>query len=64
LEFVDGLRAERVVISDFFHTPEPSFRVGCIGAIDPADMEAAVRAMDRVLHRMGVRGKVADSAGT
>jgi aspartate aminotransferase-like enzyme len=38
--------------------------VGCIGAIDPADMEAAVRAMDRVLHRMGVRGKVADSAGT
>jgi aspartate aminotransferase-like enzyme len=52
--FVDGLRAEGVVISDFYHTPEPGFRVGCIGAIEPSDMEVALNGMANVLDRLGI----------
>jgi 2-aminoethylphosphonate-pyruvate transaminase len=52
--FVDGLKAHGFVISNFYNTPLPSFRVGCIGAITPDDMTQAVRAMDAVLIEMGV----------
>jgi len=53
--FVDGLKAQGFLISNFYNTPEPSFRVGCIGAIEPEDMAAALRAIDRVLTDMGVK---------
>ena len=39
--FVDALKARGVLISNFYNTPTPSFRVGCIGAITPADMRRA-----------------------
>ena len=57
--FVDALKARGVVISNFFNTAAPSFRVGCIGAIEPEAMRYAVQAMDNALREMGVteRGK-------
>jgi 2-aminoethylphosphonate-pyruvate transaminase len=58
--FVDALKARGFLISNFYNTPEPSFRVGCIGAIEPADMAAAVGAMEEALDEMGIR----ERAGT
>ncbi len=52
--FVDGLKARGFVISNFYNTSEPSFRVGCIGAITPEDMAEFVVAMEAVLVEMGV----------
>lgn len=51
--FVDLLKARGVLISNFRNTPEPSFRVGCIGAVTPADMRRAVAAMGEALGEMG-----------
>lgn len=53
--FVDALKAEGFLISNFFDTPNPTFRVGCIGQVTPRDMAEFVAAVDRVLSRMGVR---------
>ena len=52
--FVDLLKARNVLISNFHNTPVPTFRVGCIGAITPADMADAVRAMHAALDEIGV----------
>ncbi len=52
--FVDALKARGVLISNFFNTPTPSFRVGCIGAITPADMRQAVAAMAEALNELGI----------
>ncbi len=52
--FVDAVKARGFVISNFYNTPEPSFRVGCIGAITPADMRAAVAAMGEALETLGI----------
>ncbi len=41
--FVDALKARGFLISNFYNTPCPSFRVGCIGAITPEDMPAPWR---------------------
>ena len=53
-KFVDALKARDVLISNFFNTPTPSFRVGCIGAITPDDMSRAVAAMDAALKEIGI----------
>lgn len=50
--FVDSLKVRGVLISNFDCTPEPSFRVGCIGAVEPADMRRAVAAMGEALAAM------------
>jgi 2-aminoethylphosphonate-pyruvate transaminase len=52
--FVHALKARGVLISNFYNTPAPSFRVGCIGAITPTDMRGAVAAMDAVLDEIGI----------
>jgi len=52
--FVEALKARGFVISNFYNTPEPSFRVGCIGCITPEDMAEAVNAMDEALIEIGV----------
>ena len=52
--FVDALKARGFLISNFYNTPEPSFRVGCIGAITPEDMAEAVIAIDAALVAIGV----------
>jgi 2-aminoethylphosphonate-pyruvate transaminase len=53
--FVDALKERGVLISNFYDTPEPSFRVGCIGAIAPQDMRTAVAAMAASLDALGIR---------
>lgn len=55
--FVDGLKRRGFLISNFYNTPTPSFRVGCIGAITPEDMTAFVAAIDAVLGEMQVRNR-------
>lgn len=52
--FVDGLKTRGFTISNFYNTPHPSFRLGCIGALTPEDMRSAVRAMGAVLDDMGI----------
>jgi 2-aminoethylphosphonate-pyruvate transaminase len=41
------------------NTEAPTFRVGCIGAVTPAEMRGAVAAMGEALEAMGVRERVA-----
>lgn len=55
--FVDALKRRSVLISNFFDTPEPSFRVGCIGQVTPHDMQRAVDAMVEALDEIGVRSR-------
>lgn len=57
--FVDQLKARGVLISNFYNTPQPSFRVGCIGAITPDDMLGAVRAMGDAMAALGLRTREA-----
>ena len=57
--FVDELKKRGVLISNFGCTEAPTFRVGCIGAVTPAEMRAAVAAMGDALDAMGVRERVA-----
>ncbi len=52
--FVDALKSRGFVISNFYTTDKPGFRVGCIGAIGPEDMTQAVAAMDAALTEIGV----------
>ncbi len=52
--FVDALKARGVLISNFHNTPVPTFRVGCIGAITPADLAGAVQAMHAALEAIGI----------
>jgi 2-aminoethylphosphonate-pyruvate transaminase len=53
--FVDALKQRGIVISNFYDTPDPSFRVGCIGAVTPADMQRAVGLMADALAEIGIR---------
>ena len=52
--FVDAVKRRGFVISNFYNTPLPSFRIGCIGAIEPADMVRFVAAADAALIELGV----------
>ncbi|HEX3348216.1 MAG TPA: 2-aminoethylphosphonate--pyruvate transaminase [Acetobacteraceae bacterium] len=55
--FVDRLKARGFLISNFANTAHPSFRVGCIGAVEPRDMCAFAAAVDSALDDMGVRSR-------
>lgn len=57
--FVDALKRRGVLISNFYNTEEPSFRLGCIGAVTPDDMRGAVAAMAGALDEMGIRARQA-----
>jgi 2-aminoethylphosphonate-pyruvate transaminase len=57
--FVDALKRRGVLISNFYNTEHPSFRVGCIGAVMPADMTRAVGAMGEALAEMGIERRMA-----
>jgi 2-aminoethylphosphonate-pyruvate transaminase len=52
--FVDALKARGVLISNFYSTEQPSFRVGCIGAVTPSDMTRAVAAMGEAIGELGI----------
>ena len=58
--FVDALKARGVLISNYYNTPAPGFRVGCIGAIMPSEMEAAVVTMDLALQDIGVKNRTGE----
>jgi 2-aminoethylphosphonate-pyruvate transaminase len=53
--FVDALKRRGVLISNFYNTPAPSMRLGCIGAISPEQMRGAVTAIGEALAEIGVR---------
>lgn len=53
--FVDALKRRGFLISNFYNTAQPSFRVGCIGAVTPDDLTRFVGAVDSALGAMGVR---------
>jgi 2-aminoethylphosphonate-pyruvate transaminase len=53
--FVDALKSREILISNFYNTPAPTFRVGCIGAITPDDMKGVVQAMDQALQEIGIK---------
>jgi 2-aminoethylphosphonate-pyruvate transaminase len=53
--FVDALKRRNVLISNFYNTPSPTMRIGCIGAITPDDMRNAVQAMAEAMDEIGVR---------
>jgi 2-aminoethylphosphonate-pyruvate transaminase len=57
--FVDALKRRGVLISNFYNTPTPGFRVGCIGAITPDDMRGAVAAMAEALDELGIHQRKA-----
>jgi len=54
-QFVDALKRRGVLISNFFNTPTPTIRIGCIGAITPEDMAAAVAAIGESLDEIGIK---------
>ena len=56
--FVVALKARGVLISNFYNTPAPGLRVGCIGAITPSDMAGAVAAMGKALNDIGVNKRM------
>ena len=53
--FVDTLKFRKILISNFYNTPSPTFRVGCIGAITQADMARAVQAIGHALCELGLK---------
>ena len=60
--FVDALKLRKILISNFYNTPAPTFRVGCIGAITPDDMAGVVQAMDDALREIGITRREAATA--
>jgi 2-aminoethylphosphonate-pyruvate transaminase len=59
--FVDALKRRGVLISNYYNTPTPGFRVGCIGAITPSDMTDAVAAMDLALNDIGINNRAGET---
>jgi 2-aminoethylphosphonate-pyruvate transaminase len=57
--FVDALKRRGVLISNFWNTKAPTFRIGCIGAVTPEDMRGAVAAIGGTLEDLGVRRREA-----
>jgi 2-aminoethylphosphonate-pyruvate transaminase len=53
-KFVDALKRRGILISNFYNTPFPSFRIGCIGALTPDDMRMAVQAIGEAMGEIGV----------
>jgi 2-aminoethylphosphonate-pyruvate transaminase len=60
--FVDALKSRGVLISNFYNTPKPGFRVGCIGAITPSEMAGAVEAMDLALKDIGINNRAGEKS--
>jgi len=60
--FVDALKARGYVLSNFFNTEQPSFRVGCIGAFGADQMRLAVDAMGGALRDIGITRERAGAA--
>ncbi|KGD98982.1 2-aminoethylphosphonate:pyruvate aminotransferase [Achromobacter sp. RTa] len=61
--FVDALKRRGYVLSNFYNTEQPTFRVGCIGAFGPDQMRQAVDAMGAALGDIGITREPASSGG-
>lgn len=61
--FVDLLKTNGVLISNFHNTPTPSFRLGCIGALTPHDMTYTTTTIDRALSRMRIQNRAGGVGG-
>jgi 2-aminoethylphosphonate-pyruvate transaminase len=59
--FVDALKSRGVLISNFYNTPTPGFRVGCIGAVTPSDMAGAVEAMHLAMNDIGINNPAGEN---
>ncbi len=59
--FVDALKRRGVLISNFYNTPTPGFRVGCIGAVTPSDMAGAVEAMHQAMRDIGINNRAGEN---
>lgn len=57
--FVNELKTRGVLISNFYNTPEPSFRIGCIGAVTPGDMQNAIRIFGAAMTALGIQSRKA-----
>lgn len=57
--FVAALKRRGVLISNFYNTPLPSFRLGCIGALTPDDMRHALAMIAEALADLGLRTRAA-----
>jgi 2-aminoethylphosphonate-pyruvate transaminase len=53
--FVDAVKRHGFIISNFYNTDAPTFRVGCIGAITPDDMARAVDAIGKAMREIGIK---------
>lgn len=53
--FVDQLKIRGILISNFYNTAAPSFRIGCIGAITPGNMRTAVEAIGQAMTELGLQ---------
>jgi len=60
--FVDALKRRGFVISNFYNTTQPSFRVGCIGCITPDDMGRFVTSVGSALRELRVRSREPSTA--
>lgn len=49
MAFVEALKRRGVLISNFYNTEAPTFRIGAIGAVTPEDMRRAVAAIGEAL---------------
>ena len=56
-KFVDVLKQKGWLISNFYNTDRPSFRVGCIGDISPKEMHEFVGAVDGALEFLRIRNR-------
>ncbi|MGY6272095.1 2-aminoethylphosphonate--pyruvate transaminase [Achromobacter denitrificans] len=61
--FVDALKRRGYVLSNFYNTEEPTFRVGCIGAFGPDRMRQAVDAMGGALGDIGISREPTENGG-
>lgn len=57
--FIDQPKARGVLISKFYNTPEPSFRIGCIGLITPSNIRDAVQTFGAALMALGLQSRKA-----
>nr|WP_314074344.1 2-aminoethylphosphonate--pyruvate transaminase [uncultured Roseococcus sp.] len=54
-DFVEGLKRHGVLISSYYTSNEPSFRIGAIGDVGLAEMAKTVAAVQAVLGELGLR---------
>ncbi|WP_431283184.1 2-aminoethylphosphonate--pyruvate transaminase [Humitalea sp. 24SJ18S-53] len=57
--FQVALKKRGVVVSNFWTTAAPTMRIGCIGAINEADIRFALAQMEAVLAEMGIGQRAA-----